>query len=66
VPQTASTIRARCTDVDTAARNIDHIVSHTLLPQLATEFLTCMAALQPTRSVALGIGADGQIAYCMG
>lgn len=33
-------IAARCTEVETGARNIDHIINRTLLPQLATELLS--------------------------
>ncbi len=35
-------ISARCTEVETGARNIDHIVNRTILPELATEILTRM------------------------
>ncbi|MDQ0509461.1 type VI secretion system ATPase TssH [Ancylobacter amanitiformis] len=35
-------IVARCTDVETGARNIDHIVNKTLLPDIATEILQGM------------------------
>src|SRR4029077_11554676 len=37
-------IASRCTDVDSGARNVDHIVTRTLLPELSQEFLSRMAA----------------------
>jgi type VI secretion system protein VasG len=39
-----ASIAARCKEVETGARNVDHIISRTLLPELATEFLGRMAA----------------------
>lgn len=38
-----SAIAARCTEVDTGARNVDKILNKTLLPELSNEFLTSMA-----------------------
>ncbi len=38
------TIAARCTEVETGARNIDHILQGTLLPQISTELLQRMSA----------------------
>ncbi len=40
-------IAARCTEVDTGARNIDHILTQTLLPELASEMLEHMADGHP-------------------
>jgi len=36
-------IAARCTEVDSGARNVDHILTQTLLPELAGELLERMA-----------------------
>ncbi|MCW8092787.1 type VI secretion system ATPase TssH [Alteromonas sp. ASW11-130] len=33
------TITARCTDVDSGARNVDHIINGSMLPKIATEIL---------------------------
>ncbi len=37
--QLVDTIAARCTEVDTGARNVDHILTQTLLPEMSGEFL---------------------------
>lgn len=42
-PQVVDQIAARCTEVETGARNIDHIMSGTLLPRLSQEILACMS-----------------------
>ncbi|WP_372598676.1 type VI secretion system ATPase TssH [Amphritea sp.] len=41
--QVVETIAQRCTEVETGARNIDHILNGTLLPQIATDVLERMA-----------------------
>lgn len=43
----------RCTEVDSGARNIDHILNATVLPALATEFLVAMS--QQTLPKLIGI-----------
>ncbi len=56
-------IVARCTEVETGARNIDHIVNKTLLPQIATEILTRMNSNEPMTRLAIDFGADGAFTY---
>lgn len=57
-------IVARCTEVDTGARNIDHIVNRTILPELATELLSNMDGKQ-LKAVHLASGADGRFVYTL-
>jgi type VI secretion system protein VasG len=52
-------IARRCTEVDSGARNIDHIMSHTLMPELSRELLTRMAAGEPISEVAVSVDGDG-------
>jgi type VI secretion system protein VasG len=42
-PRVEEAIASRCTDVDSGARNIDHIIQQTLLPMMATAILEKMA-----------------------
>lgn len=56
-------IGARCTEVETGARNVDHILNRTLLPQLAGAFLERMAAGGAITAVSVGVGADGAFTY---
>lgn len=51
-------IADRCTQVDTGARNIDHILRATLLPQLSVSVLEQMAGEQPAKRVKIGIDKD--------
>ncbi len=52
-------IAERCTEVETGARNIDHIMRGTILPQLAAKILERMGAGAMPSSVRLGTGKDG-------
>lgn len=56
-------ITARCTDVDTGARNIDHIVNRTLLPEIATEIIGRMGEEHAPESLNVGIGPEGDFVY---
>jgi type VI secretion system protein VasG len=61
--QTIETIVSRCTEADTGARNIDNILTKTVLPEMATEFLARMAGGEKIKGVDIGIGSDGNFTY---
>ncbi len=52
-------IAARCTEVETGARNIDHIMSGTILPQMSREILTRMSEAAMPSEVNLDLNEDG-------
>jgi type VI secretion system protein VasG len=56
-------VTARCTEVESGARNIDQILTQTLLPELSTELLVRMAADQPFSRVAVTLRESGDFAY---
>ncbi len=56
-------VAARCTEVESGARNVDHILTRTLLPELASEFLSRMAGGATIRGCVVTTGADGRFAY---
>ncbi len=53
-----SEIASRCEEVESGARNIDHILTSTLLPQMSTEFLARMAEGKPIRAVTVQVADD--------
>jgi type VI secretion system protein VasG len=57
-PATVDLVAQRCTEVETGARNIDHILSETLLPMISTALLQKMAEgpLPDTLRVKVGAG----------
>jgi type VI secretion system protein VasG len=57
------TIASRCKEVESGARNVDHIITGTLLPSISREFLSRMAEGQPIAKVSLGVDASGQFAF---
>lgn len=56
-------IAARCHEVESGARNVDHILTGTMLPEMAGEFLTRMAESQPTLRVHVTVGDNGTFRY---
>jgi len=59
----AAAIATRCTEVETGARNIDHIVNKTLLPDIATEVLARIGAESGARTLKVDVGPDGHFIY---
>ncbi len=58
-------IASRCTEVESGARNIDHVLNGTLLPEMAAEFLSHMADGKAVRRVAVSIAGDGNFVYAL-
>ncbi len=56
-------IARRCTEVESGARNIDHIVARTLLPEIATELLARMSEEVPVNGVFVDVATDGRFLY---
>jgi type VI secretion system protein VasG len=56
-------VAKRCTEVESGARNVDNILSNTLLPEISRELLGRMAEGLELEKVSVGIGADGRFTY---
>jgi type VI secretion system protein VasG len=56
-------IAKRCTEVESGARNVDNILSNTLLPELSRQLLGRMAEEQQTERVLVGLGPEGNFEY---
>ena len=56
-------IVARSQEVDTGARNIENILTRTLLPALASECLAKMAAGEAIQQINVDVAEDGQFSY---
>lgn len=54
-----SAIAARCTEVETGARNVDHILNGSLLPRIATDILEHMTDEAEYNKITLTINEDG-------
>lgn len=57
------TVLARCTEVDTGARAVDHILNGSLLPEVADSVLARMAEGRPIQKIKVSAGKDGQFKF---
>jgi type VI secretion system protein VasG len=62
-PVLIETIAARCTETSSGARNIEKILSATMLPQLSAEVLARLGEGQPINRVWVGIDPSGAFCY---
>jgi type VI secretion system protein VasG len=58
-------IAARCTEVESGARNIDNILSNTVLPDLSRVLLEAMIGGEEPASVQVSVGEKGQFEYTL-
>jgi type VI secretion system protein VasG len=56
-------VLARCTEVDSGARNVDHILGGSLLPEIADAVLQRMAQGETVTRVRAGVGSKGKFKY---
>jgi type VI secretion system protein VasG len=62
-PEVVASIAERCTEVSTGGRNIDHILTRTMLPELSAQFLQRMVDGAPIGAVHVGMGKGGGFEY---
>jgi type VI secretion system protein VasG len=53
----------RCTEVESGARNVDNILTNTLLPEISRQLLGRMAEGEPMERIHVSIGDNGAFAY---
>ncbi len=56
-------VAKRCTEVESGARNVDNILTNSLLPDISRQILGRMAEGEKLNSIHVGIGADGGFVY---
>ena len=56
-------IANRCKEVESGARNVDHILTRTLLPEMSGEFLARMAQGQPITQASVSLDERGALRY---
>jgi type VI secretion system protein VasG len=59
-------VAKRCTEVESGARNIDNILTNTLLPELSTRLLSAMAEGERPESIHVAVGENGEFVYAGG
>ncbi len=56
-------ITARCTEVDSGARNIDHILAHSVLPELSQQVLERISMTSPFNAVHMDVADAGEFVF---
>ena len=56
-------IAARCTEVESGARNVDNILTNTVLPEISNRLLTMMAGGETAEQITVTVGEDGNFNY---
>jgi type VI secretion system protein VasG len=59
------TIAARCTETSSGARNVEKILSRTLLPELSAEVLSRLADGNAIESITVGVDTAGSFQYAI-
>jgi type VI secretion system protein VasG len=56
-------VARRCTEVESGARNVDNILTNTLLPEISRRILSRMAERQGLAPIRVSIGEQGSFVY---
>jgi type VI secretion system protein VasG len=56
-------VARRCTEVESGARNVDNILTNTMLPEISRQILGRMAERQALAPIHVGIADDGSFVY---
>jgi len=56
-------VAKRCTEVESGARNVDNILSNTMLPEISRQVLARMAEETPSERVRIGVSSEGRFTY---
>jgi type VI secretion system protein VasG len=62
-PRLVDAVAARCTEVESGARNVDNILTNTLLPDISRQLLGRMSEGEKISALRVGVGADGAFVY---
>jgi type VI secretion system protein VasG len=62
-PQVVDEVASRCKEVESGARNVDHILTRTLLPEMSGEFLSRMATGAAVSRVHVSVADGGGFQY---
>jgi type VI secretion system protein VasG len=57
--QVVEAVASRCTEVESGARNVDHVLSRSLLPEMSQELLSRMAGGEQIKEVQVSVGEGG-------
>lgn len=58
-----SEVARRCTEVESGARNVDNILTNTMLPEISKRILNHIVAAQRVCAIEVGLESDGSFVY---
>ncbi len=64
-PQVVDEVASRCKEVESGARNVDHILTRSLLPEMSGEFLSRMGTGTGITRVHVSVGSGGKFDYAI-
>jgi type VI secretion system protein VasG len=64
-PEVVDQVASRCKEVESGARNVDHILTRSLLPEMSGEFLSRMGTGNGIARVHVSVGSDGKFQYAI-
>jgi type VI secretion system protein VasG len=56
-------VRQRCIELESGARNVDHLLSNSLLPEISRQLLTRMVEGEPLQRITVGAAETGEFTY---
>ena len=56
-------VARRCTEVESGARNVDNILTNTMLPEISKQILGKISQGERPDSIRVGIAEDGSFTY---
>jgi type VI secretion system protein VasG len=62
-PSVVAEVAKRCTEVESGARNVDNILTNTMLPDVSRYLLTRMAEQQKPAAIHVSVGENGSFVY---
>lgn len=62
-PILVDTVASRCTEVESGARNVDNILTNTLLPDISRQLLGRMSEGEKISAINVSVGPDGAFVY---
>jgi type VI secretion system protein VasG len=62
-PTVVDEVAKRCTEVESGARNVDNILTNTMLPEISKQILGKISEGERTDSIHVGIAEDGSFTY---
>ena len=62
-PELIDEVAKRCTEVESGARNVDNILTNTLLPDISRQILTRLAEGQKMDNIHVKVGESGEFVY---